>query len=340
MGSIKDLIYFDYDKAKSLHSQLSGGLLQEITRAVENEEGNDSELGIDIKVFKAKTGFNDKEKTIKTERIEVYHELLNEVEKNLESNGLLKDLNTEFNTTFNDFLEKVPNYTYVKASGWCTFENYERLKIVLENFNEIQRLIYGSVLQDNPEIIELKKQIDDKRKSIKRAHNQKEINNLKAIEMKFDKLMEEYSEASLLDETLVERLQLFLSTLNPNRLNFRILPFDDFPEFQLIANLKNKFLVNGTFENIIYTYGSRPNVKLTIFGIITNCPQPIDERTDPSSEFKHVDETDLSVEKIYDKVFRGVFSAMEGLEKFFEVYHPKVSISPIGIYREIIIKKE
>lgn len=333
MKSIKDLIYFDYDKAKSLHSQLSGGLLQEITRAVENEDGSDTKVGIDIKVFKAESGVNDKEKTIKTERIEVFHELLNDVENELKCNGILKDLNSEFNTSFNDFLGKVPNFTYVKASGWCTFENYERLKTVLENFNEIQRLIYSSVLQESPEIIELKKQIDDKRKSLKRAHNQKEINDLKIIEKKFDRLIEEKSEASLLDETLVDRMQIFLTTLNPNRLNFRLLPFDNFPEFQIISNLKSQFLVNGTFENTIYTYGSRPNIKLTIFGIITNCPQPKDERTDPGDEFKYVDEIEMSVEKVYDKVFRGVFSAMEGLEKFFDVYYPKVSVSPIGIYR-------
>jgi len=338
MESIKDFIYFDYDKAKSLHSQLSGGLLQEITRAVENEDGSDAKIGIDIKVFKAEAGVNDKEKTIKTERIEVFHELLNDVQDKLISNGVLKDLNSEFDSTFNNFLVKVPSFTYVKASGWCTFENYERFKIVLENFNEIQRLIYTSVLQENPEIIELKKQIDEKRKGLKRAHNQKEVNNLKIIEKKFDRIIEEQSEASLLDETLVERMQLFLSTLNPNRLNFRLLPFDDFPEFQLISNLKSEFLVNGSFENTIYTYGSRPNVKLTIFGIITSCPQPEDKRTDPSDEFKYVDASEMSVEKVYDKVFRGVFSAMEGLEKFFDVYHPKVSVSPIGIYREIVIE--
>ncbi|RST28058.1 DUF6414 family protein [Chryseobacterium lacus] len=339
MKSIKDLIYFDYDKAKSLHSQLSGGLLQEITRAVENEDGTNTELGFDIKILKAKTGFNDKEKLIKTERIEVYHELLNDIEEKLESNDLMKNLNQELNNSFEEFIEKVPDYTYVKASGWCTFEDYEKLKIVLENFNEIQRLIFGSALQENPEVANLQKQIDEKLKSLKRAHNQKEINNLKIIQKKFDQLIEEKSGASLLDETLVERLQLFLATLNPNRLNFRLIPFDDFPEFQLVANLKNQFLVNGTFENVIYTYGSRPNIKLTIFGIITNCPQKHDLRTDPSSEFLYTDEDELTVEKKYDKVFRGVFSAMEGLEKFFDVYHPKVSVSPIGIYREIIMNK-
>lgn len=339
MKTVKDLIYFDYDKAKSLHSQLSGGLLQEITKAVENENVSDAEIGFDIKVIKSKIGANDKEKSIKTERIEIFHELLNDIEIKLTKTKTLKDLNSEFDTSFNNFLEKVPKFTYVKASGWCSFEDYERFTTILENMNEIQRLVYGSVLENHPDIIAQKKQIDEMKKSLKRGQNTKELIKLKALEKNFDRLIQEQSEASLLDETFVERVKVFMKTLNPNRSNFRLLPFDDFPQFQLIANLKSQFLVNGTFENVIYTYGSRPNVKLTIFGIITSCPQPEDSRTNPNKEFDYVDETELTVEKAYDKVFRGVFSAMEGFEKFFDVYYPKVSVSPIGIYREIVIEE-
>lgn len=338
MKTIKDFIYFDYDKAKSLQSQLSGGLLSEITRAIENENGSDSQLGFDIKIVSAKTGVNDKEKTIKTEKVEIFHELLNDIETKLFESNTLKELNSEFDSSYNNFLEKVPNFTYIKATGWCTFEDYQRFTSVLENFNEIQRLIHGSAHDANPEIVSLKKEIDEKRKALKRAHNQKEVNQLKVTEKKFDEIIQQLSGSNLLDETFVERIKVFLSTLNPNRLNFKLIPFNDFPEFQIVSNLKKQFLVNGTFENIIYTYGSRPNIKLTIFGIITSCPQEIDGRTNPSDEFKFINESELSVEKIYEKAFRGVFSAIEGLEKFFEVYYPKVSVSPIGIYREIEIK--
>jgi hypothetical protein len=33
MSSIKDLIYFDYYKAKSLNSQLNSGVISELTKA-------------------------------------------------------------------------------------------------------------------------------------------------------------------------------------------------------------------------------------------------------------------------------------------------------------------
>ena len=140
MNSIKDLIYFDYDKAKSLSSQLSGGIINEITRAIEEEGGINSEIGFDIKLLKGNIGGNNKEKNVRTERIEIYHELLNEVEKQLSEKKLLKNLNQsikEDGKSFNDFLENVPGFTYIKASGWSSFEDFERFKTIMSNFNEI-----------------------------------------------------------------------------------------------------------------------------------------------------------------------------------------------------------
>ena len=91
MKSIKDLIYFDYDKAKSLNSQLSGGVISELTRAIEEEGGRSSEIGFDIKVVKGKIGDSEKERSIRTEKIELYHELLNEIENSLIEKKILCD---------------------------------------------------------------------------------------------------------------------------------------------------------------------------------------------------------------------------------------------------------
>mgnify|MGYP000630898302 CR=1 FL=1 len=77
MNSVKDLIYFDYDKAKSLNSQLSGGIVSEITRAIEEQGGLQSEFGFDIKLLKAKVGATADEKTIKTEILNKKMKILN-----------------------------------------------------------------------------------------------------------------------------------------------------------------------------------------------------------------------------------------------------------------------
>jgi hypothetical protein len=241
--------------------------------------------------------------------------------------------------SFNDFILELPNSTYIKANGWSSFEDYERFKRIMSNFNDIQRLIYTSVLENNPEIIALRKQINDLKKGLKKAPNPKDSIRLKAMEKNFDELLEKSSDASLLDETFIERVKIFLDTFTPNRLNFRLLPFDIFPEFQILANLKSEYLVNGDFENLIYTYGSRPNIKLSVFGIISSCPQPRDNRIDHNDEFVGYNDEELTAEMTYNRAFRSVFSSFENFEKFFFVpIYPKIAVSPIAIYREVIFE--
>lgn len=343
MNTIKDLIYFDYDKAKSLNSQLTGGIIQELTRAIEDEGGVSSEIGFDIKILKSKVEGNNKQRTVRTETIEIYHELLNQIEKSLFENKILTDLNNAFeknNKSFNEFLLEVPSFTYVKATGWSAFEDFERFKRIMGNFNDIQRLIYTSALSENPEINDLKEQINEIKKGLKKNpnNNSKELMRLKVIEKNFDKAIEKQSEAVLLDETFIERVEMFLNTFSPNRLNFRLAPFDIFNDFQILANLKSEHLVNGDFENIIYTYGSRPNIKLSAFGVITSCPQATDIRVDLNDEYIGYKDDELLAEAQFEKAFRNVFSTFEGFEKFFFVpSYPKISISPIAIYREVKI---
>lgn len=342
MKSVKDLIYFDYDKAKSLNSQLSGGLISELTRAIEDVGGSASDLGFDIKVLKGKFSTSDTERSIRTEKIELYHELLNEIESKLSERNVLKDLNqslTADGKTFDDFLVNVPNYTYIKANGWSSFEDFGRFKNIMANFNDIQRLIYASAIENNPELTAKRKEINELKRGLKKAKNHKELAKLKVVEKQFDKIIEENTEAHLLDETFVERVKTFLDTFSPNRLNFRLAPFDSFPEFQILSNLKSDYLVNGNFENVIFTYGSRPNIKLSVFGIITSCPRKEDIRIDLNDEYLGYDESQLSKEAVYDKIFRNVFSSFENFEKFFFVpSYPKIAISPIGIYREVTIE--
>lgn len=342
MNSIKDLIYFDYDKAKSLNSQLNGGIVNELTRAIEEENETGSQFGIDIKVIKGHFGEKEKGKTFKTEKIELYHELLNDIEKSLFEKKILTDINNAFeyeNSSFNDFMKKVPNFTYVKSTGWSAFEDFDRFKRIMNNFNEIQRLIFASVLQTNSNLSLLKEQIIDLKKEIKlspKSNKSQEFKKLQAIEKNFDKIIEKEVGTIFLDQIFIERLESFLNTFSPKRLNFRLAPFDLYNNFQILANLKSEYLVNGDFENVIFTYGSRPNIKLSIMGIVTSCPMKQDSRVNLNDEFIGFEEDELQNEERFEKALRSVFSSFEAFEKFFFVpSFPKISVSPIAIYREV-----
>lgn len=348
MKSIKDLIYFDINKAKSLISQLNGGLINEISRAVEDESEESAGIGFDVKIIKGNIGEKSKEKTIKTEKISVYHEMLNSIENDLNENGLLTSINSSFDkweSSFSDFMDEIPKLSYIKATGWGSFEDFERFKRIFTNFNEIQRLIFGSVLLENPELIDLKEQLAAAKKiayqNKDKNNRSKELSKVRAIENKVDELLKTESDVHLFDEDWISKVKTFLDTFSPNRLNFRLLPLDDFGDFQILCNLKSEYMLEGNFENTIYTYGSRPNIKLTVIGIITSCPRNEDIRVHPSDEYIGTSETELSDESHFDKAFRNVFDSFEAFEKFFFVpNYPKIAISPIAIYREVIINKK
>jgi len=121
MGSIKDLIYFDFEKVKSISSQLTGGLINTITREFGDENIKDGSIGINFQVLKAGTGGKSTEKSLRTEKIELYHEILNQLEIELESKKLLTDINETFlngNKSFNDFALDLPGFSFIEAPGW------------------------------------------------------------------------------------------------------------------------------------------------------------------------------------------------------------------------------
>lgn len=347
MKSLKDLIYFDIEKAKSLISQLNDGLISEISRAVADESEDSAGLGFDVKIIKGNIGEKSREKTIKTEKISIFHEMLNSIEKDLSKSDLLTHINDKFEKTglsFKDFMNEIPNYSYVKATGWGGFEDFERFKRILTNFNDIQRLIYESQLLENPELISLREQLGDAKKAANQNKDKnnraKDLGKIKAIAKNIDSLLKEETKIHLFDEGWIEKMKTFLDTFTPNRLNFRLLPFDDFGDFQILANLKDRYMLDGSFENTIFTYGSKPNIKLSVLGIITSCPRQKDVRINHSDEFLAFDESELSDEIHFDKALRNVFDSFEAFEKFFFVpNYPKIAISPIAIYREVEVKE-
>jgi hypothetical protein len=345
--SIKDLIYFDLEKAKSLISQLNGGLISEISRAFEDESESSTGAGFDFKVISANIGGKGREKSIRTEKSELYHELLNEIEKQLSENVLLSNINQSFESwkgSFNTFMDEVPKMSYIKAKGWAIFEDSERFKFILSNFNDVQRVIFKSKLNSSTELKALRKQITDLKKLANqnpdRSIKLKELSQIKSLEKKVDSFLESNTDANFIDEDFIDGVKTFLNTFTPGRLNLRISPLEPFNEFQILANIKEKYIIDGDFKSIIYTYGTRPNVKLTVLGIITSAPRQIDERIDPNDEFLSISDEKMNESQAFDKAFRNMYLTFENFEKLFYVpAFPKISISPIAIYREVTFDK-
>lgn len=60
---LRDLLYFDFDKAASLYSQVEGGLLKETQESAEGAKENRAAAQLNLGVFKPELGRNSQEKT-------------------------------------------------------------------------------------------------------------------------------------------------------------------------------------------------------------------------------------------------------------------------------------
>src|SRR4051812_47667118 len=91
---LRDLLYFDFDKAASLWSQLAGGLREKVSLTTEGQSDKKRGLTLGIpKVFEAQFSGAAAEKQSVLESKTLHHDLLNLLEENLTDLGLAVDLN-------------------------------------------------------------------------------------------------------------------------------------------------------------------------------------------------------------------------------------------------------
>ncbi len=127
---------------------------------------------------------------------------------------------------------------------------------------------------------------------------------LKSIERDLQRQMEALVRTEELPEWLVEGINTFIDTFMPRRINFRVYPFESVPSFQIRSNLKRDCFVEEDLDNILLAYGTRPNVKLTLLGLITSIPDKAGHPFDPTREFEEISETETSEAQKFEHEFR------------------------------------
>lgn len=333
VSTLRDLIYFDFEKAASIFSQVEGGLLQETQTGVETDHDNAHTHKIDFKIYKPEFGKSSSEKISQLESRILHHDLLIRIEEKLDGLGVLVDLNNEFDNSNADaelIRSKLSGTSYVRAKGWASIEDYKQIYKIIGKFNELADYIGKCSLINKKEYKEIVGQL--KTAKVEASDGKNKIARIKARNLE-DKLkeMEQFKEITPLEKWFTDGLGLFIDTLMPERINFRIYPFESVPEFQVIANLKRECFVDENLDNILFAYGVRPNVKLTIIGLITSIPSR------DGTEFRPVVQACLEGNKPdLSESFQNLFVAMEGIEKLvrFSKY-PNITIYPLAVYHSI-----
>jgi hypothetical protein len=338
---IRDLLYLDFDKAASIWSQLESGLPERVS--VTDEKGRNQAAGAKFGIpGVARADLNadyiDKTSTLVSRTL--HHDVLSRIEERLQAAGLVADLRESVAPEESSPIavrEAIGEHPYLRATGSSVVEDYRRILAITQKFNDVTAFL-AKINEENTkksdEYKALQKLISD---ALDAANSLKDRNKkatqrqtAKQLERQLDELTK--AKVSGVDDWLVDGIGLWINTFMANRINFRLYPFPDCPSFQVLCNLKRDCFVDTDLEHVLYGYGNRPNVPLTVFGLVTSLPTEDDSSFDPMKEFET--ETAVSDKIKFEKGFRDLFTGMEGIESFVRYSrYPNVTVHPIAVYR-------
>lgn len=351
ISRLRDILYFDLEKAASLVSQVEGGLAKTRT---ESEEATSDVRNIRkydlMKVFNSEFGGIETAKRTSLETKVLHHDLLMRLEDSLFAMNFAADVNEiGSRETLEETHQYVTNAPYLRGRGWCAIEDFDRIYEITKHFNHLIEFVRrsGAESQAGKNIVKEKVKLLD----LLGKSNTKEFKDAQAQLREIDRVVKKELDYSKLPEELFQGIRLWIDTLARHRLNLRIVPFEQHPELQLIANLKRECFVDDDIEHILFGYGTQPNIQLSVFGLVTSVPdkdedsafniyandsQPISERDPAEGE-----ETDRERVATVERAFRALFPAIRGMEKFTSFHHyPRIVVHPIAVYRDLVVRSE
>lgn len=314
-----DYIYVDLDKAISLYSQLTGGVVELRESNFESGKTADNKRKYDFKVFKHDAGGTTQNREQSKEVIKPYHSFLIELEQLLLDEGHLVDLSSETDdSSLRDapFRQHVLESFAIKATGRSVIEDYERIKGISAAFPNVVKLINKSTEASVLESEEYKKvqaEIDEAEDEAKKIKDRNKRSQATQIVKQRKKVLADLLTANTgIDappEWLLDGLQTWINTFLPGIINLRVYPSEDRTDEHVLGHLKRECFTDSDSASFHFTYGSFPTEKLTVVGIVASVPNEGGEDFDPLEEFS---KPNLEDAESVENAFRGVFRGFDG----------------------------
>ncbi|MEX0771385.1 MAG: hypothetical protein WD035_11655 [Balneolaceae bacterium] len=171
MNKIKDLIYFDRDKAISIYSQLNKGVVREFTENKVNEASKKRRFNFNIlNLFKPSFEKSKGESYGELKTKELHHDLLNSIENSLNELDSLFEItqNIKENENFDKIRKSITESPFIAVDGWTVFEDYKRLDNIANKFNDLNLFINRCALSETEvpeELIKLESELSSQKKT-------------------------------------------------------------------------------------------------------------------------------------------------------------------------------
>ncbi len=198
---LRDILYFDFEKASSIWSQFQWGRSKEISVTTEENADQQVEIGVGIpQLAEAKLNVGAGEKRTILETRILHHDLLNRIEALLSLAGLVVNLNEAISsdeTSPDAIRTSIGDIPYVVASGWSFIEDYQRILSISERFTDLAKFVGRSAMEgfkDNPAYLELLHTIEQAKETAKsitdRNKKAQELAKIKGLEKNLEKMLE------------------------------------------------------------------------------------------------------------------------------------------------------
>lgn len=343
MPLVRDLIYFDIDKASSLLSQFEGGLPGETQEKSEAKQDERNVRKYDIPLFKPEFGGITTDTQSQMQTRVLHHDLIQRLEHHLFSANEGLEINQAFQEVPDDIAaihEKVAASTYLKVTGWAILEDFERLKTMAAKFNQLVEFIGRCSmmgLEQNEEYVKLMSDLDDARKKAAKEKNRNkkatQLQQLKKLEGQVQAAVQEQIGGEKLDDWLLEGIGFFIDFFMPGRILLTVYPFESHIDFHVLSNLKRECFVDGDLNTVLQAYGNRPNRQLSVLGLVTSVPPDGDHPFDP---FSGDDDDNVPDDRAVENGFRNMFRQMDELYKFINYSrYPNITVHPLAVFREL-----
>jgi hypothetical protein len=299
---IRDFIYLDTERLKSIIAQVEKGLLDSSSQTKSDNKEITSDIeGSLFGLVKAAGGANYVLQNQTTETKTLHDNIYNRVENALiKNNSLIRlpgNIDTD-NILKGEAVSILNDTSFVLAKGKVVINDFVRMRLMFDNFNEIASFIAKSSVVSLP--TETSTQKYHKKQETKKATAKMSI-----------------------DESLLKGLKVFFDIFYKDRVVIKMLPFEDFSDFRLVGNIKSDFL-REDIASIIYKYGTAPVSEWTIFAQVASIP------TKDRSKVKNIFGSSA-----IESALTQMFDAFREVELMAQsVVYPEIAVTPIAIYRD------
>jgi len=307
---IRDFIYLDGDRLYSVYSQVFEGVAEQIVQSFIDEYASaTSNKSLSAASVETQTA----EVSRRTENRLLYDHMYSQLEAKL-SRSLVDGLALDVSEVIAAFATP----RLVKVSGIAEVEDYARLKVVIEKFNDLGEVIaysHGPSAEARAEAEAEIKQIKDGNQKARAREKLKAATSIAALARGLGLRQ---------DEQLLKNLRMITEHFYPEGIDV-VISSATKPDLVYKAVLDRRWLrVESALLRSLQS--GLPAAGWTVVGYVTHVPGTDLELTEPEGTESNIHDS-----------FRGMFRAGRGFErKFFESEaRVEIVVAPIAIYREI-----